>query len=235
MRPAPLALRLVLAAPSLAVLPARAAAQSAVLFAASAQPDTADAGAFAVTGGALRYTVTRDGVLRGPLGPGARAVRLPNPDQGEVDRVWGAPHAGALLLAVQWTDGEGFWTEVARFDAATLARRWSLHLPGFNLGPALVGGDTAYLTVTGVVAAVDLRTGRTRWQRGGLYERTGRSDSFGLPRLRGDTLVVPAEPPTSGGPGATVYLLARTGRLLRVTGAPPRAGRGTTSGVPARN
>ncbi len=192
---------------------------------AASPPDDAAPIRLAIDGAV--YAVFRDRVLRGP-GGAAGSVRLPSRGHGTVERAWGERHAGDLLLAYELTDGEASWTEVVRLDPRTLARRWWVHLPGFNLGPALVRADTAYLTVFGTVTKVELRTGRTLWQRRGLAARGPRSDAFARPRLRGDTLVVPAGRAAPGAAADTVRLLAGTGRVAgaylapscRVRGAP---------------
>jgi hypothetical protein len=203
--------------------------------AAAASPADDRAPIHLVVSGA-EYVVARDRVLRGVVGTAAPTVRLPGRGGGLVERVWGERHGGDLLLAYELTDGESAWTEVVRLDPRTLARRWWVHLPNFNLGPAFVSADTAYLTVLGTVAKVDLRTGRTLWRRDGLYSRGPHFDCFAQPRLRGDTLVVPAERTAPGAPADTVRLLAGSGRVAGVYLAPARRdGGGTPGGGPVQH
>jgi hypothetical protein len=174
---------------------------------------------FEMTVGRTTYVLTQDGMLqqRRPDGR-SRSVRIARKgnDWWLVERAWCALRDGDLLLAYEVTDleGESTHTEVFRLDAGRLALRWRAYPGGFNLGPALVVGDTAYLTTIGTVTKLDLRTGREIWRRYGLYRPHSQLDLFALPIVRGDTLVIPSERADPGFVPDTLRLLRSTGRVV---------------------
>lgn len=195
---------------------AAGAQQAGPIFAASAPMSADEAVPIRIDVGSTAYVLARDGVLRAGEEGYVRQVRLPIRGRGTVERAWADPFQGDLLLAYELTDGESMWTELVRLDPVTLARRWWVHLPGFNLGPALVRADTAYTTVIGTITKLDLRTGRVLWQLDGLYERGRYFDAFALPTLRGDTLAVPAARAGRHAAADTVQVRASTGHVIGI-------------------
>ena len=103
------------------------------------------------------------------------------------------------LFVYEETDNEGGAGFATRLDARALTVKWTLRLPGFNVGVARLDGGSLFVTCFGFVGRIDLSSGRYLWRLGNLYV-TDSLNYFGAPALHGDTLV----------------LYANAGRVLRV-------------------
>ena len=106
--------------------------------------------------------------------------------------------------------GAGF---VTRLDSRELRQRWSLWIPAFNVGPALIDGSFAYVSAHGFVGKVNLDAGHYDWQHVDLYEQDQSFNRFDVPRFEGGNVVF-----TSLGPwepdGARLVVDRDTGKLL---------------------
>ena len=58
-----------------------------------------------------------------------------------------------------------------RLDAATLAVKWRVSIPAFNVSVAAIENGQAYVAGIGFVGAVDLEKGTYLWKHAGLYDR----------------------------------------------------------------
>ena len=114
------------------------------------------------------------------------------------DLQWGAPALAPGLVLVADTlshQGSAPGSHLHAIDTQTGRRRWKadLHAPeqGFYSERPVVVGDNAYLvTVSGMVLAVDTRTGREVWRdQGGFWALAGVRDGLVIARGEGNRLV----------------------------------------------
>lgn len=117
--------------------------------------------------------------LSGPGGP--REVRVPVP-HGTIYPAHFAAFENDLLLVYESGDLEGGAGVVARLDGKTLAVKWHLPLPAFNVSLGTIEGNRLYLGMLGGVAAIDLDRGTFVWKHNGLYDHaTFRFNDFKRP------------------------------------------------------
>ena len=135
--------------------------------------------------------------------------------------IYYAEYRGDVLLICETTTadyGSGF---ITRLDGRTLAMKWKRTIPGFNVGPALLEGNHAYVTAIGFVARVNLDTGAYAWRHDNLfvnYLKTGRSGDddfniFALPKLEGDAVLF-TERETHPNSPQTLKVNKRTGKII---------------------
>jgi len=114
------------------------------------------------------------------------------------DLQWAAPvvEGGQVLVADTLShEGSAATSHLHALDADTGRRRWKadLHAPGqgFFAEPPVVAGDLAYLpTASGMLLAVDTRTGREVWRdQGGFPLVAGVRDGLVVALVGGDRLV----------------------------------------------
>ena len=146
-----------------------------------------------------RYIILRDGKgKRTRLGSATEEFEVDS-DKGVIERIYYFKHSGDLLLALGLSDGESGWGSVKRLDGKTLKPKWSVGLPGFNVGQGLVEDDFLYLTTIGFVAKLDMVSGKYVWKHDGLYKPgmisaagfhgPGFFNNFEQPKLEGDVVL----------------------------------------------
>jgi hypothetical protein len=102
-------------------------------------------------------------------------IRLPLAKQSRIDRVLYGEFQGDLLLIYEISDGESGWGTVVRLVPRSLAMKWRLNLPSFNVSVGTIEGSRLYQAGMGFVAAIDLTRGTFVWKRSGLYEQLTQS------------------------------------------------------------
>ncbi len=150
---------------------------------------------FALRLGTRRCTLDASTVALACESASSRArLQLPS-DDGTVENVRHLSTATESIIAYELTDGEGGWTKLVRVDLANLRLVWEADLPSFNISDPLVEGASMFVAASGVVAKLDLNTGRFGWLVRGLYDYLDRSDcakpynTFARPRRDGDYIV----------------------------------------------
>lgn len=126
---------------------------------------------------------------------GTRRVELPHEEDESVDGLWYIHRGNNALLVYQLDAGEYSSTAVARLSLNDLSLAWVVDLPSFGIGlPVLVEGNTMYLTASGTVGALDLRSGEVKTMVSDLYtyaQGLRSSGYFGRPRRDGDYIYFP--------------------------------------------
>jgi hypothetical protein len=156
-----------------------------------------------------RYVVDPHGkALRLSVAQSAQMFALPLDTGLHIERLGFMRFQTDPVLLYQQTDNEGASGWVARFDSAGLQLRWSVRVPGFNVGYALLDGSGLYVTCFGFVGKLDLATGTYIWRHDDLYKTEG-FNFFERPQLRGDTVAIAAN-------GGRMFLAERrTGRRIK--------------------
>lgn len=164
--------------------------------------------------GGDQFTVRGYGdVTKTSPGSPDRTFKLEMDEESEIERLYYLEDEGALFFIYEMSDGESGWGNVAGFDRATLRPRWRAHIPGFNIGEALVEGNFIYLTAIGFIARLDLRTGKYSWKHRGLYERNHAFNNFELPRIEGDEVIFSGAGDRGTGP-PSIVVNKRSGKIL---------------------
>jgi hypothetical protein len=140
--------------------------------------------------GGVSYTISSHGRLTARAGDTLLgATSLVVPANYVVESISAGSVGSDLLLIYLVTDSEGLGTIVARLDARSLKKRWTLHVREFNPSQTLDGNDL-YLAGVGFVSRIDLVTGRFVWKLSGLYGREDFSfNSFEPPILSGPDVI----------------------------------------------
>jgi hypothetical protein len=167
-----------------------------------------------------RYRITNDGrgqrfSGRSPSTPFNLKLRAGD----HLEAVSYAEYAGDLLLICEVCDYESGAGLVMRLDGRTLRAKWAAAIPGFNLGPGLIEGRFIYLTATGFVAKLDLRSGAYVWRRDGLSREPDSFNAFERPRVVG-SVVLFKERNFFDGETATFKVDKRRGLVLLPGAAP---------------
>jgi len=101
-----------------------------------------------------------------------------------------AEYQGDLLLLGEVSDheyGSGF---IVRLDGRTLQIKWKQIVSGFNIGPGLIDGSSAYVTAIGFIGKVSLKTGAYAWLHKDLYRQSNSAfNSFEIPEVIGNIVV----------------------------------------------
>ena len=140
--------------------------------------------------GGDQFTVRGYGeVTKSSPGSPDRTFKLSMDKESGIEHLYYLEDGDSLFFIYEMSDGESGWGNAAGFDRATLRPLWRVHIPGFNVGDALVEANFVYLTAIGFVAKLNLRTGKYAWKHEGLYERNGAFNDFDLPRLEGDKVL----------------------------------------------
>ena len=164
------------------------------------------ADSFAFADGADHYRIQSDGHGVRFRNAGTRQTfYLPVPRDFYIEAVHFTRALGDPLLIYQVTDEESGGGIAARLDSTTLALRWQVRMPGFNVGAGLVDGPYVFVNCIGFVGKLDLRTGEYAWRQPDLWT-SDRFNGSAVPEVNGDWIA----------------FLNREGRLLfhRETGVP---------------
>ncbi len=140
-------------------------------------------------------------------------IQLPLPKNCRIDRVLYGEFLGDLLLVYEISDRESGWGTAVRLEPRTLAIKWRLGLPGFNLSEGTIEEARLYQAGFGFVAAIDLTRGRYVWKHRGLYDHLSQSfNAFQRPEVVGTEVVFREKPATNAA------ISQRTVRVEKATG-----------------
>jgi hypothetical protein len=76
-----------------------------------------------------------------------------------------------LYLFCEESDSDNGFTEVFSLDMNNKTLNWKVSLNGFNMGKPVLKGYYAYMTTIGIVAKLDLKTGKFLYKYEDLYKR----------------------------------------------------------------
>jgi len=145
---------------------------------------------FLVQVSAGSYTIRWDGFVEAPGQYWHQHFQLPLGRSGRLERVYFLEHEGDLLLLYEVGNETSGWAYCERVNQKTMKTRWIAPLAGFNLGPALVEGNDAYLSAVNLLARLDLNSGKYVWQQTALEkDHPPAFEQFGLPSLTGDVAI----------------------------------------------
>jgi len=151
-----------------------------------------------------------------PEDPRPARVRLPLDDDELIEQVLYASFRGDLLLVLERHDPEAGAGTVLLLDGRSLAIRWLVKLPAFNLSIGTIENTILYQAGLGLVAAIDLERGRVVWQHSGLYEaRSQAFNSFLAPEVRpSEVLFTEQRSPHPGTAPRTIRVERASGRIV---------------------
>lgn len=97
---------------------------------------------------------------------------------------------GDPVFVYETEDGESTASYIVRLDAKTMRKKWETDLGGFNTATGLIHNGYLYQTAIGLVAKLDLKTGKFIWIHNNLYDRAYFSfNSFETPAKDGEHVV----------------------------------------------
>jgi outer membrane protein assembly factor BamB len=162
------------------------------------------------------YRIAANGNGRRTKGRQTRRFNL-KLDGGEyIERIYAAEYEGDLLLICGVTDEEAGAGLVARLEQPSMRALWKQRVPTSNVGEPLRDGRRLYVTATGTVGALDLKTGEYEWMHDGLYNKdAGNFNSFGPPEIKGDEVLF-AERTIHNTSGKIVRVNRKTGKIIRI-------------------
>lgn len=122
---------------------------------------------------------------------------------------------GDPIIIYVVTNVEESWGSVIRLDKKTLVQKWLAHVPGFNIGEAVVKDHWLYLSAIGFVGKLDLDSGNYVWQYKGLYnKKPGLFNSFERPVIDQEVVKFTERLPYGEGEPVTIVVVDSTGRII---------------------
>lgn len=128
-------------------------------------------------------------------------------NDGDIERIQYLEFRNFVVVIYELNDGESGWAHVVALDNQTLKRKWLARVPTFNIGQGILDAPYLYLSGTGFVAKLDLKSGRYVWKHDRLYipgfwnskgqYEVGYFNSFLPPRLERNIVVFPEADPGS--------------------------------------
>src|SRR5207248_4747622 len=96
------------------------------------------------------------------------AFRLKVDWGGYINNLYYLEDDSALYIIYEMTDEESGWGRIIKLDGKTLRPIWSHFIPVFNICGCLGEDHYAYITGLGLIAKIDLASGRYIWRHEGL-------------------------------------------------------------------
>ena len=122
--------------------------------------------------------VVRDSTL------GDKPYSLPVTESFDIEVLYYLPYRGDMLV-YEVGDGDTGGGFVVRVDVGSLATKWAVCVPGFNLSVGAIEGRFLYQSAIGFVSKLDLEEGVYSWKHDGLYEPNRLSfNAFEPPLIR---------------------------------------------------
>lgn len=142
------------------------------------------------------FTLSGDSFAINPDGKGLRtangkqvafSVRVPGQDS--ITVLHYGVYQGDLVLVYETEDGESSASYIVRLDGNTLDQKWEVELGGFNTATGLIQSGYLYQTAIGLVAKLNLASGKFDWIHKDLYDRAYFSfNSFETPQKQGEKI-----------------------------------------------
>jgi hypothetical protein len=114
-------------------------------------------------------------------------------DEGFIANLSFMEYEGNLLLLTELSDHDSGWGSIYSLGSKNSRLNWKAHIPGFNIGEALIEQKYAYITAFGFVAKIDLNNGRYIWQNKDLYKRNESFNNFAQPQIKGQKVIFRGE------------------------------------------
>lgn len=161
------------------------------------------------------YSLSATGLLEKP--DESRQIQFKLPENIIIETVQFKPLNNKIVFTFQVTDGDSGSTLVSLYNESNHRFEWQTELFAFNTSPALIYNEAIYLGGIGIIAKLDLNTGKIIWQHIGLYEReTQAYNAFVTPKVK-DEFIIFREQKV---PGAAyrgvrqIKVLDRTGKII---------------------
>ena len=182
------------------------------------QDATPSAQAFEFEMNGFAYHVRQNGNGRRTKGTRVRGFNL-RLDSGEaVARLFYSEFEGDLLLLLHTTVADSAFGFVTRLEQPSMRGLWRQRIPAGDLGRPLRDGRDLYVTGTGFVGKLDLRTGEYAWQHDDLEVERGDAPkplhTFDEPELDGGAVLFRERPVYN--PRRTAVIDKKTGKVIRV-------------------
>lgn len=164
------------------------------------------------------YHIKSNGNGRRAKGSKVRGFNLHLDDGEVVARLFYAEFGGDLLLLLH-TDIAGVRLGfVTRLEQPSMRGRWRQRIPDGDVGRPLRDGHDLYVTGSGFVGRLDLRTGEYAWQHDDLEVERGAEPkplhTFDEPEIDGDAVLFRERPVYN--PRRTLVVNRKTGKIIRV-------------------
>jgi hypothetical protein len=114
-------------------------------------------------------------------------------DEGFIEKLSFMEYKGDLLLLAELSDHDSGWGSIYSLSSKNSRLNWKAHIPGFNIGEALIEKNHAYITAIGFVAKVNLKNGRYIWKNQDLYKRSDSFNNFAQPQIKGRKVIFRGE------------------------------------------
>ena len=179
---------------------------------------TPDPEAFEFEMRGFAYHVRHNGNGRRAKGKKARGFNL-RLDRGEsVNKLFYSEFEGDLLLLLHTTIADVGLGFVTRLEQPSMRGLWRQRIPAGDVGDPLRDGRDLYVTGTGFVGKLDLRTGEYAWQHDDLEVGHGAEPkplhAFDRPELDGEAVLFRERPVYN--PRRTIVVDRKTGAIIRV-------------------
>jgi hypothetical protein len=162
----------------------------------------------------VKYEIDDNGRLTKSIaGASDEIANLPL-DGSNLETVLYMPYQGDLILLCEVDGGESGWGLIFRLDSS-LAIKWQLKFPAFNLSVGALEGHSLYQAGIGTVARIDLERGVYAWIHKGLYDPKLRSfNSFHKPEVGPDEVIFQEELASQfKGPARSIRVNKLSGKL----------------------
>jgi hypothetical protein len=136
--------------------------------------------------GAHRFVIDEQHRL---LVDGEHRLTLPTDNLPYIYRAQFLAAAGTtMVIGYEMADADAVMSKIVALDRKTYRITWTERIPRANLGPMLLEGSRVYVSASGLIAALDTRTGRRVWTTHGRWD--GRDvEAFEQPIMQGRTLI----------------------------------------------
>jgi hypothetical protein len=136
-----------------------------------------------------KYTITALGQASTVTNDSKKISSKIDVEEGFIEKLAFMEYEGNLLLLTELTDNDVGWGKLYSLSPKNFGLKWKAHIPGFNVGEALIEKKYAYITAIGFVAKINLNNGRYIWQNNNLYKRNKAFNSFVKPQLKGQQVI----------------------------------------------
>jgi len=127
-----------------------------------------------------------------------------------------AEYESDLVLLYQVSDGESVGGGITRMDQRGLRVKWTTSIESLNMGKGLIDDDRVYITGAGLIACLNLRTGKYLWKHEQLHEKYQSFTAFEVPLVEGDVVAFTARSDI-GEPAKTIKVYKLSGEVKSVS------------------
>jgi len=117
------------------------------------------------------------------------SFKLSLPKNYYIEKFMYAVNTKDVYIVYQYTNDDDAAGFAACYDVTMQKIKWTVRVPGFNIGEPLVFRDYLYLTALGWVGKVNVLTGKFEWQIRNLYTDDHFYNDFEQPYLNGGQVI----------------------------------------------